>query len=455
MNKYFLYLNSTVALKIYLALSLTLIGILLLICRNPDPFIHPVMYAEDGVWTGLGLTHGWLYPLFYARPDYLVVGNITLLWLATYFSMILFGNPIVHLPESIAFISCAFYSMVAVLAFYSTKGLIPLIFRGVLFFLLLLIPLGLTQNEIIGRISNIGYYMSLIAIILFYFKSRCNSVISKSAIDFFLLLCAATNPVIIGFAVIYFIWDCLQDSSIPKALSRNVGLNISLLGLSIYLLPRMLRDHPAHLQTFDVNQVIESISARAILFPVIFPWYSRCSNLLSIFLLIGWIALIIYCYLRSKNIFGKRLMFFLSAGLLVTVAATLVMRPGLTTILHEYQTTFPDRYFMGMNVIAVFLTVIALGQLGSLTENKLVFLGWMGLGTISLIYLFHLPLIFEKRSPEWLIMTKPTFEDQVKSVPAVSDSISVEVPIYPIALKLKMQIPSKWVNMLKNEKQVQ
>lgn len=443
--------NSTIAFKIYLIFTLVLIGILLLICRNSDPIIHPIIYAEDGDWIGLGLTRGWFYPLLHARPDYLVIGNIVLLWLATQCSMVLFGNPIMHLPESIAFISCVFYSMAAVLVFYSTKDIIPLIFRGVLFFLLLLVPLGFSQNEIIGRIVQVGHYMTLLAILFFYFKSKCNSYILKRGIDFFLLLCAATSPLVIGLALLYFLWDTSKNSNIWKVFTRDATLNIPLVILSIYLLPRVIGDHTNRLQgLFDIRQLIEAIGARAVLFPMIFPWYSKLSNTVTICLLIAWILLVVYAYLQSKDCFGKRLMLFLSVGLMVVIAATILMRPALTTGFNKYQTTSLDRYFFGINVLTIFLTILALGQL-ALSSGKInVILGWVGLGAIILIYCFHLSFIFEIHSSKLPIMGKATFEDQVKSVQITSSSTSIDVPIYPTMWK--MQIPTRWVNMLKNEK---
>jgi hypothetical protein len=442
--------NSTIALKIYLAFSLMLIGTILLICRNPDPLIHPIIYAEDGVWTGRGLLQGWLSPLLHARGDYLVVGNVMLLWLATQCSMILFENPIAHFPESIALIACAFYSMVVVLTFYSTRGLMPLVFRGGLFFLLLLIPLGGSQNEIIGRISQIGYYIPLVSIILFYLRDKSNKLLLKNLIDLLIILCAATNPVIIVFILLYLIWDIFQYADFQQAFRKNAILIILLFLISSYVFPKIINNPYKALQGFNINSIIETIGARLILFPILFPWYGKLCNFFTILLLIAWFSLIAYSYLKSESTLGKRLSIFFFVGLIVVIILTLVMRPGLTIELHGYQKTFPDRYFMGTNIITISLTLLALGQLALSSKKINIFLGWSGFFAIIAIYLFHLSLLFEIHSTRWPLIDKLTFVDQIRSTKVIPGATSVEVPIYPITWK--MEIPVKWINMIKNTK---
>ncbi len=456
MKKLALYFNAYTALRIYLALSLILIGVLVLICRNPDPFIHPIIYGED-CWAGLGLSQGWYYALLHARPDYLVMGNIILLWIATQCCMLFFGNPILYLPQSIALVSCFFYSSAAVIAFYIIRNIVPLLFRIALLIFLILMPLGFSQNEIFGRTVQVGYYIPLIAIMLFYLRSRCNGFISRSIIDLFLFLCAATNPIVIGFTLAYIVWDMLQNSNIKNALARNIVLSLSLLALAIYLIPRIMSDHTNRLQgIFDFKQLIEAICARSILFPIIFPWYDKLSDTLSICLLAGWISLIIHAYLRSKNILGKRLILFLSIGLIVTIVATLTMRPGLTVALHKYQTSFPDRYFMGINAIAIFLTVLALGLLAMSTNKLSIFLSWICLGIIVCDYCFHLNCFFEWYSSRFSIIqsaSSMTFETQLKAIPIVSDSRLINIPIYPTTWT--MEIPVKWIKMAQDRSQAQ
>src|SRR5579883_689676 len=127
--------------KCLVVLALFLVGIIVLTVRNPDPLVNPALFAEDGKWTGLGLSYGWLHTMFHTRTDYFTVGNILLLFLATKLSCLLSGNPLSLLPQSVAIVSYAFFSGVATTAFLITKESLPLISRIILFILLLLLPL--------------------------------------------------------------------------------------------------------------------------------------------------------------------------------------------------------------------------------------------------------------------------------------------------------------------------
>lgn len=433
-----------------LPIALFMIGIIILAARNPDPFMNPVVYTEDGVWTGLGLTNGWLYALAHARSDYFVFLNIALLLLSTKISFFISGNPITLLPESIAIISFAFFSTVATAAFLVTKNIAPTFFRVALYLLILLIPLGTTQNEIIGRISNIGFYIPLISVLLFFLRGDAPSKYVKVAIDFFVLLCAATNPVVFALAFLYLSWDFFKDIDFLACIKRNLTLIIPLGLLLAFLLPRFVNKGGPQGE-FVSSNFIEAVIARPIAYPFIFPWYSNLSDTISLVFFAIWLYFIVLSYTISKNSESKRLILFLMATLLVFDLATISMRQVATSYLSNYQTTYPDRYFMGLNVLVVFVSVIALSQISIARNFGYKFLGYFTIFIVGVIYTWHAPDIFEMHSSKMPIKAYFDFSEQVclsktvqnglRAGPTSMDSV---IPIYPSPWT--MVVPNKFID---------
>ncbi|MCO4108943.1 hypothetical protein KGH51_21945, partial [Citrobacter freundii] len=80
--------------KLNHSLVLFIFGVLLLVLRYTDPFLNPILYAEDGVWVGQGLSYGWINTVFHARSDYFTVYNILGLYISTIISSFFTGNPL-------------------------------------------------------------------------------------------------------------------------------------------------------------------------------------------------------------------------------------------------------------------------------------------------------------------------------------------------------------------------
>lgn len=127
--------------------ALFIVGLLVLCIRNPDPFLNPILYTEDGAWLGLAFSKGWLYTFFNAKEGYFVLGNLLLLWAAETGANVLCGDSLICLPQAIGIVSLAFYSFIATLAFVATKDVASFAVRLMLFVMLLLLPLGDSSNE--------------------------------------------------------------------------------------------------------------------------------------------------------------------------------------------------------------------------------------------------------------------------------------------------------------------
>ncbi|SRR5579883_52603 len=391
---------------------LFLLGIGLLALRNPDPLRNPVLFCEDGSWPGLGLSYGWSYALLHTRGDYYTMGNVLLLFIAVKLSWLLSGNVFNLLPQTIAIVSYAFYSSMATAAFIVTKKVLPNKLRIVLFLLFLLIPLGKNENQIIGRLPQIGYYMPIITIFLLYIRENGVSLCKRLAIDFGLLLCAATNPMILGLAFVYVCWDFFRNR-FTNWVKKNWTIIIPFLILSIFLIPTMANYSRV---PYDKSNLIEAAIGRSIVYPFLFPWYHHLHNAEVLVFTVMLIIFIAVAYTLPKDIASKRLLLFSIVTYIIYNTALIITRPMLTTIKVSHYKSFDfalDRYYTGLNALIIFITIISIYQFIRSNKTAFKYVGWIILSSILIIYISHLSAIFEIRQTRFPIRTGLYFSDQL------------------------------------------
>ncbi len=426
-----------------ISLLLFLVGMVILFIRNPHPVFNPIIYAEDGIWTGLGLSDGWVPALEHAKPEYFVWINILLLFISTKISSVLSGNPLSLLPQAIAIVSYGFYAAVATFAFITVKRVASVFFAVLGFLLILLLPLGVSQNEIVGRILQVGFYIPLLAIMLVFWRDRVNYRLTRFSIDFCLLLCAGTNPVVLALVLIYLSFDLSNDWNIWFSAKRTVTLTVPFAILAVCLLPRLGGTGPIPGGLVNAN-LIEAVLARPLLYPFSFPWYGSLTNSISVVLSFSLVCFFIFAYKKSLNIEAKLLILYSSIFFIVYDLSTILSRPGLTSILSNYQVTFPDRYFMGMNVLIVFLTVICIAQLLQVRRYRVISLGL----TLLLlgVYASNFSHIFESNSSKLPLKGLFTFSEQMcLSETAGKGTGRSLIQVYPNLPKWRMEVPSDYI----------
>lgn len=416
-------LNSSNTVRFFMRIPFTLqtlllivTGMAVLMLRNSDPLMNPIIYTEDGSWVGLALTKGWLHAFIYAKEGYFVWGNILLLAASVGASNVICGNFLTCLPQAIALWSYFFFAGVATLAWFVTKGILPTYSRWVLYFFVLLLPLGDSSNEIIGRISNIGYYCVFLTLILMFWK--VHRMGHQVAIDLALLLCAATNPIsliLIPILAGFSLW--LQpDSPRPtlKDLFRKYAFIFGcVIVLMIFIVIRASDVKGSSITgSLQLENLIEVALARSLLYPFVFPIYNMLSDTTVVILATTLFAAFVYLW-RTQHDRNVRMLVAMSiVALFIYLLSTMYMRQSLTQQLGGYRTTFPDRYFMGLNVLAVFTMVILAGSHTTLP----IFRRFVGQGLIFIfiaIYFMNLDWILEREDVRMKIATGPTFKEQL------------------------------------------
>jgi hypothetical protein len=415
--------------------------------------VNPVIYAEDGSWAGLGLTQGWYQALAHARNDYLVVGNVLLLWLAATCSTALFGNPLAHLPESIAVVSYLFYSGTAVLTIWAFRDSLPGPLRAATFLLLLMLPLGMTQNVIIGRLVQAGFVMPYVATLLLYAKGRQYSGARAAVIDVLILIAALTNPVVIALTLVCLAVDALASAStLRSVLARNKWLAASMAAAAILVFSRMLGKDRAHLLDFDPTHLFEAVCARSLLYPFVFPWYDKLHDAATAMLLVIWLGVVVLGFFASRDKSARRAMLFLACGLATTATATFIMRPGLTSLLRGYSSTFPDQYFMGLNIFSLVLVMLALSQIvGLIPAHKNIVAGLAAAPLVAL-YFCHAGMIFESSGSRFPMKASATFDENLRAAKWPHGSAVAQIPIAPEDPPWSMKVPVRWLDDLRQRR---
>lgn len=423
---------------------LFLAGMAILFARNPDPIINPIMLSEDGVWTGLALTKGWLYVFIHARPDYFVVINLLLLFISTKISTAVTGSPLLFLPQAVALVSYGFYAAVATFVFLTLRRVAPFIFALFGYVLIILLPLGASENEIIGRISNIGFYMPLLTVMLLFWRDQLKGKYATIFIDFSLLLCAATNPLVCALVLLYVLLDFSRDWDIGLSIKRTITLMVPFLILAAFLIPRMLANpNPGVKGGLVIANIIETTLARPLLYPFVFRGYGHLSNYGVIALTFLGAFFIWFAYRKSGNQTAKKLILYTFVALITYNLAAIVTRPGLTALLRSYHDIYPDRYFMGINALVLLLVVICIAQLSQVKPYRLFsfFLAFAILG----LYIFNPYLIFEPKMPRMPISLLFNFSEQLclSESSGKADNTS-SIPIYFTGLT--MIVPSRYID---------
>jgi len=420
---------------------------LLLIIRTPDALISSVLYTEDGTWLGRIYIEGLWNVLVNARADYLVVGNILGLYFTKYLSYTFFAYDVSNLPFFISILSYLFFSFIASMPILLLKNHIRLELLIVLSLLIALLPFGWSTNEIIGRLSNIGYFLFPLSILLLIY--RLNVVNEKRKviiIDALLVFCMLTNPMVVLFIITYFFLRYFFSKSNTFEYKSQLFTFIIASIICVYILYlKMTVGHQATLTTekFLIENLFEVSISRSILCPFIFPIYSKLGDLFSFIILLIFLT-IFYLVFKTLEYKDKKVFLILFFALVFVSFLTTFTKPGLTHWIKNYSGTFPDRYFSAQNILSL-LVVIFMVEKALVVKNKYFRnISKFFIVMLILIYSISLSKIIEFPNPKLKIMTNDTFTEALDKTYKNKEKTEIyQIPIYFDGWK--MQLPFKYV----------
>lgn len=350
-------------------LAATTAAVVVLFARAPRPYVVPQLFAEDGMWSSLVHTRGFLHAAFHGRPesDYTILGNILLLEAGKAWCHLVHGGDPLEYARSCALVSYVFVAAVVSLPVLLLRHRLPPPFLAALWLAGCVLPLGIHDRtfsgfEILGRVSNAGFVCLYAAFLLVWHRTTAAPRGARlAAVDLGLLACITTNP-ICAAVLPAAVWPQARAVWRGRRTAADVARDPAVVGLVLLAaaaaglcgLPNPWKIRPREpVPPLDVAGIVEIALARSTLYPVLWPVYRHLGTGLVL------AATVLVVALVARVSTPHRRMVYLGGGaLLALVAAVLVVfRPELGTHLRGYDGTFPDRYFHGQNLVGVALLV--------------------------------------------------------------------------------------------------
>lgn len=175
-------------------------------------------------------------------------------------------------------------------------------------------------------------------------------------------LTAATNPVVFIIVGVYYSFNLLNVKNKYILIKDMLPLAISMVILALFILPRLNGSGGLGDYGYNPNNIIEMVTARLLLYPFVFPWYEKLNDSISIILSFIYIIFCTTIICKTKDITIKKHLLILAIALFICLVTTVFGRIGLSDLLNNYQTTFPDRYFSGTNFLSILLFIACLSQ---------------------------------------------------------------------------------------------
>eukprot|EP01030_Chromulinospumella_sphaerica_P005260 gene5260-5145_t len=140
---------------------------------------------------------------------------------------------------------------------------------------------------------------------------------------------------------------------------------------------------------FPFESLIEVSLARSFIYPFVFPFYNQLTDTIVVILSLVLLALFAVLLTKEKSREVKSLISMCAIAYVIYAFFTVYMRKNLTEVLGGYAGTFPDRYFMGLNIIVTFSFLVLAGS--ALRGSKAVrVLGALCLASFAALYLANL-----------------------------------------------------------------
>lgn len=429
--------------KLYL--SVFCFSLALSALRNLDPIFSPVLFAEDGTWLANGVTNGWLQALTQSRPDYPVFLQIVFLFVASSLSTLFSGNPLISAPYFIAVISWAAFAAVATLIFIVVLRITGRnrLWSAIATFFFISLPVGGTANEIYGRVLQLGFLVPVAAFLLMFARNEglAKSQKAKLSIDFLLMIFMATNPVtpillLLQIAGIFTQHIYLKKKGIPTHWDRGLYLVIGFALASILYVSGTIGRGTGLPGSFEPGGLFPAV-IRAWLYPYIFPFFTTLNSWISLALLLAWFGLLGLAIFKLRKL-ARLFLVSLSLLLIVWTAISLIGRPALTHFVNGYSSSFPDRYYIGLNTLSILITTLSLWAVSK--DIGKAFSTMLGAAILASVAAVYALAIFEAQ-PRMPIAQKGYYINSQICDATTQDGLT-EVSIYPSPWKI--QIPNKF-----------
>ena len=414
-------------------------SIFIAVVRARFAFLEPALYTEDALWAGQGLTDGWIRTGWSAKGNYLVTGNVFDLWAASSASWIVSGSSIAYLPETIALVSILTFAAVPVLAFVALRRYVGDSLCFAMVVALSLIPVGDSTNEIFGRISNLGYSMMTIAVlawIILLSNISCQSRIRSIILFTVLIFCSLMNPITIWFSLVM----CGIALIRYKRIRSNVFWRVFIAAQSALVMITIYRElvavNPVQTGKIVYSQLIEVLIARSLLYPVFFSIYDQLNDPIVVSIFVAAFLLATMIWFSNTTRKERLALCPIPIGLGLVTLLVPVGRPSLTQQLGNYDTTFPDRYFMAQNQLVIVFLVVALAFALRMTLCEHI-LRLVAAAAIVISFAWSAPQLLESDGTRFPIVLGSDWHEIVCANSSTNGATTL-LPVYPSDWKIEI-----------------
>ncbi|RAS52423.1 hypothetical protein DET48_1682 [Vibrio diazotrophicus] len=328
--------------------------------RNLDPIAYPTLYAEDGVWTSDLINNGFYDTAFNTRL-FPILGFVIFYKIGLLITELFLDGNILYLPFVYFILANLFLSLLVVFTFRIFSRYLSLSSSLFIIIFMILLPVGIDSNEIFGRILNLGFIFPVLQVVLLVELCRVNiSKVSVIAITIFSGISGLTFPIGLAISAIFIIY--LSYLSLKNEHKYNYIFSIILLIIPIAYFVFSINTEAFSSKggadlPFKFESFVEFAVARSIIYPLVFYFYNHLNDFMvfGIFTLTAGLitALFVRQYQSNDNNGVISLGLVLWSCFLLYLCAMIVMRNGLTFIFNSYSSTFPDRYFTGLNLLFI------------------------------------------------------------------------------------------------------
>ncbi|MCF4175266.1 hypothetical protein [Vibrio sp. McD22-P3] len=309
------------------------------------------------------LTAGFYDTAFETRV-FPILGFVVFYKIGHFLVSILFGGDLGYLPLMYFILSNAFLSLLVVCTYkVFHKKLSVLAVVGVILFILFL-PVGWNSNEIYGRVLNLGFVFPFFQIVLLtsLFDGRKNNLYVIFVV-LFATLSSLTFPVGMGIsvatAVLLFFYS-FRSNAKKYYITCSLLLLLSVVFCVLKLSASTFTSEGGADLPLRVESLIEFSIARTLLYPIVFSFYKHLNDFIVVGIFLAVITLLVRSINSTYSSNGDKASFYillnLWLGFFIYWIATVFMRIGLSSLFNDYGSTFPDRYFTGLNML-FFLTL--------------------------------------------------------------------------------------------------
>ena len=346
-------------------LMATALGTVIYFARAPAAYVSPYLFAEDWGWTSRVITRGFWDTALHARSDYVILGNVIVIWLGIQLANWCCGD-VFSIPECIAVVSYVFFAATAALPLLLLRRQLPATWRWLAWLLVCVMPLGIhswSGFEILGRSANVGFVFVYIAFVLLWYRNTSVRTFWQALpVDLGLFVCTATNPICIAMLAAT-VWPTAHRwlaERIPlRRLVRETAFaSLCLLAVACIAINGLPKSRPPRLMSSSppvgIAGAVEMGLARGLLYPLVWPFYRHLSTWSTLAIAAGAAAGAWRIVLPRH-----RAVVIAAIATVALVSTVLVLRRGeLAADLGGYRSTRPDRYFLGQNLVATLLVVV-------------------------------------------------------------------------------------------------